>query len=282
MGRIGNNLKTMPETKAWAGPAHDAATGMFDRANKMATAFSDYTTAVGNALNEGAAAIGAARKALLDKADEIDRGPLNVSEGWVVLIDPGSQTAEQITELMNQVATEQAAVNALLVAVGDADTSTADNVMAAAKPFGFVPPTPSGLPGMMIPGAQRPADDVPNPQDPLGLMQQATVRGEEMATTVRETTSRYNEEGHYEKTLIMQDGSKHVITEITPNPQTQPNLRHDRHRGSLRRKRQPDLVDQLDAHARRLQEDDHELGGRDAIRHRRNTGGRTQWGIHIA
>ena len=31
-----------------------------------------------------------------DKADEIDRGPLNVSEGWVVLIDPGSQSAEQI------------------------------------------------------------------------------------------------------------------------------------------------------------------------------------------
>ena len=47
----------------------------------------------------------------------------------------------------------------------------------------------------------------------VGLMQQATVRGEEMATTVRETTSRYNEDGHYEKTLIMQDGSKHVITE---------------------------------------------------------------------
>ena len=132
----------MPETKSWAGPAHDAATGMFDRAHQTTTAFSEYTTAIATALNEGASAIGAARKALLDKADEIDRGPLNVSEGWVVLIDPGSQTAEQITELMNQVAIEQAAINGLLLAVGDADTSTADNVMAAAKPFGFVPPAP--------------------------------------------------------------------------------------------------------------------------------------------
>ena len=94
LGRISNNLKSMPETKTWAGPAHDAATGMFDRAHETTSAFSDYTTAIGNALNEGASTIGATRKALLDKADEIDRGPLNVSEGWVVLIDPGSQTAE--------------------------------------------------------------------------------------------------------------------------------------------------------------------------------------------
>jgi len=58
---------------------------------------------------------------------------------------------------------------------------------------------------------------VPNPSDPLGLLQQATVRGEDMATTVRETTSRYNDDGHFEKTLIMQDGSKHVITEYEPD-----------------------------------------------------------------
>jgi hypothetical protein len=44
-------------------------------------------------------------------------------------------------------------------------------------------------------------------------MQQATVRGEEMGTTVRETQSGYDEDGHFEKTLIMQDGSKHIITE---------------------------------------------------------------------
>jgi len=216
--RINSQVKVMPETKAWDGPAHDAAAGMFDRAHRSATSFGDYTAAIGHALAEGAAVIGRARKALLDKADEIDRGPLNVTEGWVVVIDPGSQTSDQITELMKQVAIEQATVNDLLVAVGDADSSTADKIVAAGKPFGFEPSTPSGLPGLMIPGAQRPADDVPDPHNPVGLMQQATLRGEEMATTVREISSRYNEDGHFEKTLIMQDGSKHVITEYAPNP----------------------------------------------------------------
>ncbi|MFS0896780.1 WXG100 family type VII secretion target [Mycolicibacterium litorale] len=216
--RINNNVKIMPETKAWAGPAHDAASKMFDRAHGSTTAFRDSTSAIGDALTDGANTIGAARTALLSKADEVDCGPLNVSEGWVVLIDPGAQTAEEIAQLMDLVAIEQAAINDLLVAVDEADRRAADNVMAAARALGFVPPTSGGLPGMMTPGAQRPADDVPNPRDPLGLMQQATVRGEEMATTVRETSSGYNDEGHLEKTLVMQDGSKHVITEIAANP----------------------------------------------------------------
>lgn len=227
---INSNIKIMPETKAWSGEAHEAASGMFDRVHKTTTAFSDYTTAIGNALNEGAGTIGAARKALLDKADEIDGGPLSVSDAWVVLIDPGSQTAEQVAQLMNQVASEQAAINGLLLTVDDADTSTADKVMAAARPFGFVDPAPSGLPGMILPGAQRPADEVPDPRDPLGLMQQATVRGEDMAMTVRETTSRYNADGHFEKTLIKQDGSKHVITEYVPDRgRTVPDMTEEEH-----------------------------------------------------
>ena len=87
--RINNNIKIMPETKAWSGDAHDAASDMFDRAHKTTTAFGDYTTAIGNALNEGASTIGAARTALLDKADEVDSGPLNITDGSVALIDPG-------------------------------------------------------------------------------------------------------------------------------------------------------------------------------------------------
>ena len=85
-------------------------------------------------------------------------------------------------------------------------------MIAAARSSGFTAPA-GGLPGLLIPGAQGPADDVPNPGDPVGLMQQATVRGEDMGTTVRETRSGYNEDGQFEKTLIMQDGSKHIVTE---------------------------------------------------------------------
>lgn len=216
--RIDGQVKIMPETRAWAGPAHDAAAAMFDRSHHSAVDFSHCAAAIGKALGDGAIVLGTARKALLDKADEIDRGPLNVSEGWVVLIDPGAQTADEIARLMTLAAAEQAVVNNLLVAVDDADRRTADNVVGAAKSAGFTPPTTAGLPGLMVPGVQGPADDVPNPHEPLGLMQQATVRGEVMATTVRETSEGYNEDGDFEKTLVMQDGSTHVITEIATDP----------------------------------------------------------------
>ncbi|OFJ55633.1 hypothetical protein BEL07_01170 [Mycolicibacterium grossiae] len=191
---------------------------MFDRAHQAALAFGDDMAALASALHVGADRIGAARTALLDKADQIDRGPLSVSEGWVVLIKAGSQSAEQIAELMRLVAAEQTAVNGLLEAVERADSDTADEIIAAARRSGILPPPQGGLAGIMVPGGSRPADDVPDPRSPLGLMQQATVRGEDMATTVRETSSRLDEEGHFEKTLIMQDGSKHVITERAPDP----------------------------------------------------------------
>lgn len=67
---ISDNIKIMPETKAWSGDAHAAATEMFVRAAVQTDGFKAYTTAIGTALNEGAGTIGAARTALLNKADE--------------------------------------------------------------------------------------------------------------------------------------------------------------------------------------------------------------------
>jgi hypothetical protein len=211
--RINNNLKIMPETKAWSGQAHEAASGMFDRGHKQAVSFSDYASAVGKALSEGADWIGSTRTALLNKADDIDRGELHVSDQWVVLIKPAAMSAEKVAQLMEQVKIEQGIINGILLAVGAADDGTAAKVTGAAQPFGFVPPSPNGLPGMMIPGAQKPADDVPSPSDPMGIFQQNVMRGEDMGMTVRDTQEGYNEDGSYEKTLTMQDGSKHVITE---------------------------------------------------------------------
>lgn len=210
--RINNNLKIMPETKAWSGSAHDAATQMFDRAHKQTQSFSHYAAAVGKALADGAGPIGDARNALLGKADEIDRDPdLHITDQWVVLIKPAALTAEQMNALNRRVVAEQAAVNQLLVAVGSADENTASNVTAAAQGFGFTAPT--GLGGLMVPGAQRPADEVPNPSSAPGIYQQNLIRGEDMSVTVRDTTQGYDKDGHYVKTLTMQDGSKHVITE---------------------------------------------------------------------
>jgi len=208
--KLAANIRSIP---SWSGQAHDAASEMFDRAQKRSASLADYTAAIGNALSDGASAVGSARKALLDKADEIDRGELHVSDTWVVLIKPGEMSAEKVAALLERVKTEQASVNQLLLAVGQADDHTAAAITGVAQPFGFTPPNPAGLPGMMVPGVQRPADEVPNPADPVGIFQQGVIRGEDMGTTVRETTQGYDNDDHYVKTLVMQDGSKHVITE---------------------------------------------------------------------
>ncbi|MBX5489295.1 MAG: hypothetical protein IRZ17_22175, partial [Mycolicibacterium hassiacum] len=74
----------MPETKAWSGEAHNAATAMFQRAEARTGEFSRYASAVAAALTEGATAIGSARTALLNKVDSIESGgQLYVNEQWV-------------------------------------------------------------------------------------------------------------------------------------------------------------------------------------------------------
>ncbi|MDZ4234729.1 MAG: hypothetical protein U1C73_13465, partial [Dietzia sp.] len=75
----------MPETRAWSGDAHTAATKMFGRATDAASDLAAYTKVVGAAFRGGAGTIGEARTALLNKADEIDMtGQLHVSDQWVV------------------------------------------------------------------------------------------------------------------------------------------------------------------------------------------------------
>ncbi|MGV0644393.1 hypothetical protein ABQE44_13430 [Mycolicibacterium sp. XJ2546] len=212
--RIHNSLDVMPETKVWSGQAHDAAAEMLERARHHADRFSEYTTAIGYALKEGASWIVDTRSALLNKADEIDQGRLHVSDNWVVLIKPAPMSADDVAELMEQAAVQQGVINGLLQAVGEADDGTAAKVSAAAQPFGFTAPTSDGLGGMMIPGVKKPDDDVPDPGDHIGLFQQATIRGEDMATSVRETKEEIVNDDEYRKTLTMQDGSKHVLWEF--------------------------------------------------------------------
>ena len=59
---------------------------MFQRAHKGTAELSDYANAVADVLNGGAESIGSARIALLDKAIDIERGPLYVTNEWVVSI----------------------------------------------------------------------------------------------------------------------------------------------------------------------------------------------------
>ena len=133
----------MHEARAWDGPAHKAATEMFRRATDTTSQFSHYTEGVAAALSKGAGTIGGARIALLNHADEVDRGELSVSDMWVVLIKPARVSAEKAASLQVQAKAEQAEINRLLVALGDADSGTVAQVQAAAKNFGFALPGPN-------------------------------------------------------------------------------------------------------------------------------------------
>jgi hypothetical protein len=204
----------MPEARAWDGPAHKAAAAMFGRATDASSQFSHYTEGVATALSKGAGTIGGARTALLNHADEVDRGELSVSDMWVVLIKPARVSAEKAASLQAQAKAEQAEINQLLVALGDADNGTAAQVQAAAKNFGFALPGPND-PRSLDPnsGFAQPADQVPNPMTLNGLIQQGVVRDNDMAQTVRESKEWVTEDGQVRKTLTMMDGSRHEIYE---------------------------------------------------------------------
>ena len=191
---------------------------MFGRAERQATALSHYADALGAALTQGHQSIGAARNALLDKADELDAGPLNVTDQWVVLIDPVRMSADELPKVEALARSAQEDVNRLLCAVGDADDSTAKAVAAAGQGFGFVEAgPPHDLGSMMMPTAQRPADQVPNPRDPVGVVAQEAIRKGDMSIAVREVSGPVKDQyGDEVTTVTMQDGGKHVSTVYDP------------------------------------------------------------------
>jgi hypothetical protein len=204
----------MPEARAWDGPAHKAASAMFVRASDTTSQFSHYTEGVAAALSKGAGTIGGARSALLNHADEVDRGELSVTDMWVVLIKPARVSAEKAASLQARAKAEQVEINRLLVALGDADSGTAAQIQSAAKNFGFALPGPND-PRSLDPnsGLAKPADQVPNPMTLNGLIQQGVVRDNDMAQTVRESKEWVTEDGQVRKTLTMMDGSRHEIYE---------------------------------------------------------------------
>ena len=204
----------MSEARSWDGPAHTAASEMFHRATVASSDFSHCTEGVAAALSKGAVAISAARTALLDHADDVDRGELSVTDMWVVLIKPARVSADKAASLQAQAKAEQAEINRLLTALGAADNSTAAQVQDAAEDFGYSLPDPGDLaslfPGL---GIAPPADEVPNPTTMVGLVQQSVVRDGDMAQTVRESKEWVTEDGQVRTTLLMMDGSRHEIYE---------------------------------------------------------------------
>lgn len=150
----------------------------------------------------------------MNHADEVDRGELSVNDMWVVLIKPARVSAEKAAALQAQAKTEQAEINRLLVAVGEADAGTARKVQSAGELFGFAMPGPDD-PRRLDPtsGFVSPGDEVPNPLSMTGLIQQGVMRDNDMAQTVRDYKEWETEDGQYRRTLTMMDGSRHEIYE---------------------------------------------------------------------
>ncbi|WP_197375492.1 hypothetical protein [Mycolicibacterium baixiangningiae] len=207
---LDDRIDRMPESRGWAGQGHDAATRMFTRATERSSSLKNYTDAFARALRTGSASIGIARTTLLAKADEIDAGPLNVTDQWVVMIDPAEMSAEQAAELQKLAEAAQAEVNGMLNAVGESDDRTAQQLIVARgeglsfENLEYGPPGPVPAP---------PPDDVPDPSTPDGKQFQEMARDQDLATTVRDVSESTDRDGNLVTTYRMLDGSTQVATE---------------------------------------------------------------------
>ncbi|MGW0159596.1 WXG100 family type VII secretion target [Mycobacterium sp. NPDC003323] len=207
---LDDRIDAMPESREWAGQAQVAAQSMFTRATDRASSFKNYAESFADALRSGGAAIGAARTALLAEADAIDAGELNVTDQWVVMIDPAGMSAEKAAALQQQAQTAQAEINELLLAVGQADDQASTKLMLARQhgaPFQnleYGPPSP-------VPAV--PGDDVPDPSTPEGKQFQDIASAQDMATTIRDIDESTDRNGNRITTYTMLDGSKQIATE---------------------------------------------------------------------
>ena len=78
-----------------------------------------------------------------------------------MLVDPVRMSAEKMAKLQELARAEQATINELLTAVGDADDETAKAVAAAGSQFGYAESGELNGP-FAVPGGTRPLDEVPN------------------------------------------------------------------------------------------------------------------------
>jgi len=208
---LDDRIDRMPESRGWVGEAHVAAADMFGRATDRSSRFKNYAEAFAGALESGSSSIDRARTELLATADEIDSGPLNVTDQWVVMIDPAGMSAEKAAELQKEAEAAQAEINVLLHAVDEADASTARQMLLARAGDGAVfKNLEYGPPGPVPP---VPGDDVADPTTEEGKQFQEIARAQDMASTVREVSHSVDKDGNQITTFTMLDGSKQVTTE---------------------------------------------------------------------
>jgi hypothetical protein len=70
---------------------------------------------------------------------------------------------------------------------------------------------------MMVPVAQRPGDQVPNPRDAVGVIAQEAIRNADMSLAIRDVSGPVkNQYGDEVTTVTRQDGSKQLLTTYDP------------------------------------------------------------------
>lgn len=208
---LDDDIDRMSESLGWSGQAHAAAAGMFHRATVRSSAFKDYADEVAAALETGGVFIGKVRSELLANAAEIDAGPLNVTDQWVVLIDPAGMSAEKAAELQRQAEAAQAEINPLLMTLDEADAATSWALLAARTTEGMEFDVPVYGPHVVMP--PYPADELLNPGTEEGAQFQEIARAQDLATTVRDIGETTDKDGNRITTVTMLDGSTHVATE---------------------------------------------------------------------
>ena len=208
---IDARCRELPALSGWDGTAHQAAENAFGRAKSAAISIGDFADGLSGAMTQGYWDLSAAKSKLIQMVSEIEGEPFLVHDQWAITLRPGEMTVERVEELMKRRDSLQGLLNPMVSAMGSADSSAAETLTGAAKTFGFDVPKGSLLNPWSIP----PADEIPDPTTLIGKSHQMSIAAADAALSVRETQVGTNSEGEPTKTLIMQDGSKVVLTDTS-------------------------------------------------------------------
>ncbi|RDI35729.1 hypothetical protein DEU38_101207 [Rhodococcus sp. AG1013] len=204
----------LPEMRAWDGVAQVAAADAFGRAKRKAADVHDLASALAAAMEQGFYGLSAAKSSLLGRVAELEAGPFEVSDRWVVTLKPIEMSAESAAELIAQRNAHQANLNPLMFAVGRADDELSDAMRAAASKYGLVESDPSASPFLALAALiAEPVSDVPMTAGIPLLDYQQQERDLDAPVTVARTESSLGAHGEKTTTAFMQDGSWKVFTE---------------------------------------------------------------------
>lgn len=213
--QINTRCAQLPALRGWDGTAHTAASQAYERAKRKSIVVGDLADGLSAAMTQGYWNLTTAKKNIVDKAAEIESGNFNVGDSWVVTIKPIEMTVGEARAALERRNQLQVELNLMVVAMGAADDSTSNALLAAAKAQGFVMEQPDFAQMMIatLNGLVKPDDDVPNPLTFIGARDQRAIADADAALTVASEESGTNADGEPTKTVHMQDGSTKVFTE---------------------------------------------------------------------